>query len=195
MTFLFCDILIIGVIIMTIQELANLDNTFNQAMFITKVNNIFIKFFTAIMTDKLDDVDHFIDDDVYNYGESKVAPLRSKNYRQMYDELNVKESKINSIEIIDNNYVIKVYLEARYMDYVIDLNTGNVVSGNDSSRIQVNYLLTFTKKINATSQGIAKKCQACGAPMDVNNSGKCNYCGSIYKQEDHDWVLTELNII
>ena len=53
-------------------------------------------------------------------------------------------------------------------------------------------MLTFTKKCDATSQGIAKKCHACGAPMDVNNSGKCDYCGSIYKQEEHDWVLENL---
>lgn len=179
---------------MSIQELEKLDNTFNQAMFITKVNNIFVKFFTAIMSDKLAEVDHFIGDDVYSYGESIIAPLRGKGYRKMYDELNVKESRINSVDVIDNNFVVKVYLEARYMDYVLDLNSGNVVSGNDSSRVQVNYILTFTKQMSATNQGIAKKCQACGAPMDVNNSGKCDYCGSIYKQEAHDWVLTELSI-
>lgn len=177
---------------MTIQELTNMDNTFNQAMFITKVNNVFIKFFTAIMADKLNEVDHFIGDDVYNYGESIISPLRNKNYRQMYDELNVKESRIQSIDIKNNEYVINVYLQARYMDYVLDLNTGNVVTGDDSSRIQVDYMLTFTKRTSATNQGIAKKCPACGAPMDVNNSGKCQYCGAIYNQEDHDWVLTKL---
>lgn len=179
---------------MTVQELANLDDTFNQAMFITKANNIFIKFFTAIMRDKLAEVDHFIGDEVYNYGENIIAPLRRNNYRKMYDELNVKTSQIKSVDIVDSEFVIKVYLEARYMDYVLDINSGKIVSGNDSSRIQVNYMLIFTKKITATNQGIAKKCQACGAPMDVNNSGKCEYCGSIYKQEEHDWVLTKLSI-
>lgn len=179
---------------MTIQELEKLDNTFNQAMFLTKVNNIFIKFFTAIMSDKLAEVDHFVGDDVYNFGESKVAPLRSKNYRQMYDELNVKNSMIKSVDIVDNNYVVEVYLEARYMDYILDLNSGDVVSGNDSARTQVNYMLTFVKRSGAVDQGIAKKCQACGAPMDVNNSGKCEYCGAIYKQEMHDWVLEKITI-
>ena len=179
---------------MTIQELEQLDSTFNQAMFITKVNNIFIKFFTAIMKDKLAEVDHFISDEVYQYGENILASIREKNYRKMYDELNVKESTIRSIDLVDNQFVVNVFLQSRYMDYILDLNTGNVVSGDDISRIQVNYMLTFTKKTNAASQGIAKTCQACGAPMDVNNSGKCEYCGSIYKQEDHDWVLEKLTV-
>ena len=177
---------------MTIQELERLDSTFNQAMFITKVNNIFVKYFTAIMKGKLSEVDHFISDNVYQYGENILEPLQGKNLRQMYDELNVKESNIESIDLVNGQFVVNVFLQARYMDYILDLSTGNVISGNDNSRIQVNYMLTFTKKCDATSQGIAKKCHACGAPMDVNNSGKCDYCGSIYKQEEHDWVLENL---
>ena len=84
---------------MRVSEFTNIDNTFNEAMFLTKVNNIFIKFFTSIMTDKLADVDHFIGDNVYNYGENILNKVRSKNYRQMYDELNVKNSRISNIEV------------------------------------------------------------------------------------------------
>ncbi len=28
--------------------------------------------------------------------------------------------------------------------------------------------------------------------MDINHSGKCNYCGQIYNQEDYDWVLKNI---
>lgn len=178
---------------MTIEEFVSIDKTFNEAAFITKANNIFVKFFTAIMMDKLNDVDHFVSDEVFAYGENIISPLREKNYRKMYDELNVKTSRIDSIDIIDNEYIINVYLQSRYMDYTLDLNTGNLVFGNDSSRIQVDYMLTFTKKASAKVQGVAKSCPACGAPMNVNFSGKCDYCGSIYKQEDYDWVLSKLN--
>ncbi len=179
---------------MRVNEFVNIDNTFNEAMFLTKVNNIFIKFFSCIMSDKLSTVDHFISDNVYNYGENIISKVRDKNCRQMYDELNVKNSRINNIEVTDNEYIIDVYLEARYMDYIIDLNTGNVVSGNDSSRIEVDYNLRFVKKISSLEQGIARKCPACGAPMNVNKSGKCDYCGSIYNQEDYDFVLDDIKI-
>lgn len=178
---------------MTIQEFINIDKTFNEALFLTKANHIFIKLFTCIMMDKLIDVKHFINEDVYNYAENIISPLRSKNYRQMYDELNVKESKIANIEVKENVYIINVYLQSRYMDYIINLSNGNLVSGNDNSRKQVNYLLTFTKKVETQIQGIAKKCPTCGAPVNVNTSGKCEYCGSTYNQEDYDWVLTKLN--
>lgn len=180
---------------MNTLEFSNIDKTFNEAMFMTKVNNIFIKFFTAIMMDNLVEVDHFIGDEVYNYGENILKSCRKNNYRQMYDELNVKSSRINSIEATDEAFIINVYLESRYMDYILDIDSGNLVSGNDSSRIQVDYMLTFIKKRNASNGGIAKKCPACGAPMDVNNKGLCEYCGAIYNQEDYDWVLEKLQVI
>ena len=180
---------------MTIEEFANIDNTFNSASFISKCNNIFIKYFTAIMMDNLKEVDHFISDDVYAYGEYILKNLRSQNYRQMYDELNVKSTNLQNIEIINNQYVITVYLESRYLDYIINLQNGNIVEGDNTSRKQVNYRLIFTKNIDTSNQGIVKKCDACGSPMNVNNSGICEYCGSIYKQEKYDWVLTQIHKI
>ena len=179
---------------MTVDEFKDVDKTFNESMFITKANNIFVKLFTAIMMDKLDEVDHFISDYVMAYAKGIVNGLKDKNQRQMYDELNVKESKISSIDVLDNVYEIKVYLQSRYMDYIISLDSGDTVSGNDQSRIQVDYMLTFRKKKDADTQGIVRKCPGCGATLNVNNSGKCDYCGSIYNQEDYDWVLTELKV-
>ena len=39
---------------------------FDEALFKTKVDNVFVKLFTAIMFGDLKEVDHFINDDVYN---------------------------------------------------------------------------------------------------------------------------------
>lgn len=179
---------------MTVSEFKKIDPTFNESMFLTKVNNIFVKFFTSIMLDKMSDVDHFVGDEVYNYGLSILNNAKSQGCRQMYDELNVKESSIEDIEVNENVYIIKVYLQSRYMDYIINLSNGTV-TGNDSSRINVNYRLTFVKRINAQEQGVVRKCPTCGAPLSVNTSGKCDYCGSIYNQEDYDWVLNGLEVL
>ena len=39
---------------MTLAEYKNMDPTFNEGMFLTKVNNIFVKLFTSIMKIYLD---------------------------------------------------------------------------------------------------------------------------------------------
>lgn len=176
----------------TIEELKKLDPSFNESMFITKVNNMFVKFLTDIMMDRLPEVNHFVGDSVYAWGEEIINNLKKDGNRQMYDELNVKDTKIKSYEVNDNEFVIKVYLQSRYMDYIISLDDGDYVSGNNSSRIQVDYNLTLTKKRVTKNQDIVRKCPSCGAPLNINNSGECEYCGSIYNQEDYDWVITNL---
>lgn len=177
---------------MTIEELEFEDKNFNSSMFLSKVNNIFVKLMSSVILDKLDEVDHFISDDVYNQYKEKINRLNEESKRQMYGELNVKNSKIHSITKEQNQYKIEVYLEARYLDYVIDLKTGKTIKGNEEKRVEVNYLLEFVRNILVDEQGIARKCPHCGSPIDVNNSGKCEYCGGIYNQEDYDYILNKI---
>ena len=178
---------------MSIDEFIQIDKSFNEAMFLTKIDNVFVKLLTAAMLDEMDSVKHFISDDVYNIYKSKVDSLNAVGHRQMYDELNVKNSRISNIEVNENNYIITVNLQARYMDYILDLESGNKVSGNDSSRIEVGYTLKFVKDASALTQGMVRRCPGCGSPMDINNDGKCSYCGGIYNLQDYDWILVSIN--
>ena len=102
---------------------------------------------------------------------------------------------VNDIRNITNDKeFVKVEIISRYMDYVIDLNTGNTIYGDDTRRIEKRNILMFEKKIDAKDTDIIRKCPGCGASMSVNTSGKCEYCGTIFNQEDYDYVLVELNV-
>lgn len=167
---------------------------FNEAMFKTKVDNVFVKLYTAIMKGNLDEVSHFISDEVQSKYNAYIENLNAKNLRQMYDELNVKNTKVLSREITAEKEVVKVELISRYMDYLIDKDTGNVVSGDDTRRVERTNYLTFEKKIGAKEIGLVRKCPGCGASLSVNTSGKCEYCGTIYNLEDYDYILVSINV-
>ena len=177
------------------DELVKLDSSFNQGMFITKVNNIFVMLHTAIMMDDLDRVRHFISDDLEERYEEILRELNSKNLRQMYDELNVKTTEVKDVIIDGDKAIIKVDIISRYMDYYIDKNTGDYVSGNRDRRIEKTNHLVFEKKISAHYNGIIRKCSSCGASIDVNANGKCPYCGNIFKTEKYDWILVSIETI
>ncbi len=180
---------------MDIIEFQKIDSAFNESMFMTKVNNIFVKLLTSIMLEKIKDVEHFLGDEVSEWASLKVQDLQKQGYRQMYEEMNVRDSHIADIEVLESCYKIRVKIEARYIDYIMNKSDNTVVSGQNNFRIQQNYLLTFSKNKNTIDQGIAKKCSSCGASINVNSSGICEYCGNIYKQEKYDWVLTKLELI
>lgn len=177
------------------DKLVELDSSFNQGMFITKVNNIFVMLHTAIMMDDLDRVRHFISDDLELYYDGVLKELNSKNLRQMYDELNVKTTEVKEVIIDGDKVIIKVDIVSRYMDYYIDKDTGNFVSGNRDRRVEKINHLTLEKRIDAHYNGIVRKCSSCGAPIDINSNGKCSYCGNIFKTEKYDWVLIKIETI
>ena len=39
-----------------------------------------------------------------------------------------------------------------------------------------------------------RKCPTCGAIVDVNKNGKCEYCHTIFNLEKYDWVITKMEI-
>ena len=169
-------------------------NNFNEAMFKTKVDNTFVKLYSAEMKQDLSDVLHFINDDVRNVFQNRIDKNKKLNRRQIYDEINVKNTNIIDRNITNDKEFVKVEIISRYMDYVIDLNTGNTIYGDDTRRIEKRNILMFEKKIDAKDTDIIRKCPGCGASMSVNTSGKCEYCGTIFNQEDYDYVLVELNV-
>lgn len=167
---------------------------FNEAMFKTKVDNIFVKLYTCIMKGDLTDVRHFISEELYNNYINKINELISHNKRQMYDEINVKNTMIINRKILEDKEIIDVEIVSRYMDYIIDINTGDLISGDDTRRIERRNILRFEKKLNTKDFGIVHKCPGCGASINVNNTGKCEYCDTIFNLDDYDYILVSINV-
>ena len=167
---------------------------FNEAMFKTKVDNIFVKLYTCIMKGNLTDVRHFISEELYNNYINKINELISHNKRQMYDEINVKNTMIINRKILEDKEIIDVEIVSRYMDYIIDVNTGDLISGDDTRRIERRNILRFEKKLNTKDFGIVRKCPGCGASINVNNTGKCEYCDTIFNLDDYDYILVSINV-
>lgn len=174
------------------DELLKIDTTFNEEMFISKVNNIYIMLCTAVMMNDLNRVRHFIGPELEKKYESVLDDLNQKNLKQVYNELNVKTTEIEDINILDDKIVIKVLLISRYMDYLVNKDTSEYVSGVNDHRIEKINHLTFEKAIGSKYNSIVRKCPTCGASMDVNNSGECPYCKTIFDTEDHDYVLMSI---
>lgn len=165
---------------------------FNESMFKTKIDNIFVKLYTSVMKQDLSDVLHFISSNVKEIFQNKIDNLKNQNKSQIYDELNVKNTIILSREITDEKEIVKVELISRYMDYIIDINTKELISGDNTRRIERTKILTFEKKLNTKDISIVRKCPGCGASISVNTSGKCEYCDTIYNQIDYDYVLVNI---
>ena len=114
---------------MELKELIKEDSTFSESSFLAKVDNTYIMLLSAIMTDNLPKVKHKLSANLYEKYNDFLKELNSNNQQQLYDELNVKSSEIISIVKTSEKYIIEVKLISRYMDYQIDKNTKEYISG------------------------------------------------------------------
>ncbi len=174
------------------NELISLDSSFSEETFLSKINNIFVMICTSMMTNNLKRVDHFIGDNLFKRLQNDLDELNNENCIKMYDELNVKNSYINKVEILDDKFIINVVLISRYLSYFINKTTKEFIRGDRENRIEKTYYLKFVKKRDAKKMGIIQKCPTCGASMDLNNTGICPFCKNVFNQENYDWVLEDM---
>lgn len=173
-----------------LEELKKLDSTFTESMFKTKVDNIFVLMMSSIMFRDITRISSSLSENMRMQIQNRINELQDRNEIQMYDELNVKHTDIKDVQILEDRYVIEVILTSRYMDYRLDGSTRKFKSGNNSSRIEKKNRLVFEEKRDHKSLGVVAKCPNCGANIDYNYSGVCEYCKSQMPKEDYDWILT-----
>ncbi len=156
----------------------------------SKFSNMFIMLLYSIMTNDLEKVKHFLTPNLIDKYTKVINENMSKNETVMYDELNVKTITITNKEEKDGYNYVYVDLISRYMNYVLDEN-GNFLRGNNKRRDEIPHKLVFKKKLGA-SNNLVNKCPGCGANIDANFSGKCEYCGMVYSAEDYDYQLESI---
>ena len=182
---------------LTINELIDIivreDDDFTDAKFKTKVDNMYIQIFTAIMKQDLMRIKHFVSEELFEKLENKVKKLQEANLIQIYGELNVTNTKILKIIEYEDKFEIQVDLYTKYLDYKIDKNTKKLVSGDCETRVEEHKKITLTKIKNAKDLGVARKCDSCGANIDINFNGKCQFCGSIFNLQKYDWIIRDIS--
>lgn len=160
-------------------------------LLIGKFSNIFIKLIVGIMSNDLKDIKHYLSKEIYNRYQTMIDNNITNNEIRCFDEPNVKQISIDRVENNEDFEIIYVNLVSRYMDYYIDSNTMNYKRGNNASREEISHNLIFKRKTNITQNNVIK-CPSCGANLDPNNTGYCNYCGEINSAESYDYILYEV---
>ena len=177
-----------------IEKITENDTNFNEALFLSKVDHIFIMILDAILENDMISVKHYLSDNVYNKFNDLVNTYKEKGLTRIFDEMNVKETKILDSYIQDNKINIEINLTSRYMDYFVDEN-GNFVSGNNQSRIEKEHRIIFSKNINAKKLQEARRCTSCGRTLDINNTGVCPYCKQVIDMSKYDYIITQMDLI
>ncbi len=177
-----------------INEYSSLDPDFSQPDFCEEISNMYVRFQNAWQDKKLDSVRPCLSDAFYAQVDRQLDAYRRNKQTNRIERISVLGVDLVGWKQESGNDVMIARLRTRIVDYVVDDATGNIVRGSNTAEKFMTYewsLIRTSGRTTGSKSGTnASSCPNCGAPLDLNKSAKCEYCGSIIESDSFDWVLS-----
>jgi len=124
------------------------------------------------------------------------------SYRQNYRTNFVERISVLGVELRgwyeqENNDCIVANVRTRIVDYTVDDRSGNVISGSRTAEkfMTYEYILIRSSGFVTNVQdrdASTINCPNCAAPLNINQSAQCQFCGSVVTTKDYDWVISSI---
>jgi len=179
-----------------INEYRSIDPTFSEEEFREKLSNLYVRFQNSWQDKKLDDVRPYLTDAFFSQIDRQLDAYRHNHQTNRIERISVLGVSLRGWKQEDGKDVIIAELRTRIVDYVVDDNTGNVIRGDAKAEKFMTYEWTLQRTSgmkSAESTGVTTEtCPHCGAPVNINNSAVCEYCGSVLKSDTFDWAVSSI---
>ena len=162
---------------------------FNENKFLKNGYDMFLKIENAWMNLDMEDVHNLITDEMFNMYDSQLDMMKVKNEQDIMSDFVLKGSAITGFLEQNDTIEIKTQYIIEFYDYIIDKDSKKVTSGNKSRKVRMHYEFTFIKNKDKNSK--IDVCPCCGAKVDVNSAGTCEYCGSKIIGNNSNWVMAK----
>ena len=177
-----------------IETLKEKDPNFNEQVLLEKVGNQYIQMQNAWQNKDWEPMRAIMTDALYNQMARQLQSLIDAKQTNFVERIAVLETRIVRYAVEADNDVLVVRLSTRITDYTQDDRTGNIVSGSMTRELFMVYdwkLIRQKDKKTLNQPSVTQiSCPNCGAPLNINHTGKCPYCGTIVTLSDHDWALS-----
>jgi len=182
------------------QQIADLkarDPAFSEQQFEDLASTAFFKVQEAWTKRDMNIAKAFISPTLFGRFESQLSGFKSEGKINKMDKL-----AVGSVELAEAVHdgafdYVTAKIEASAADYIVDQKTGKVLSGSQEPQPFTEYWTFLRSDSVKTKSGgdqiQSQHCPNCGAPLQVNAVGKCEYCGSELTSGAFSWVLSEIS--
>lgn len=180
-----------------LTALLQIDPNFNQHNFLSYSKEVFVQLQNAWTKKDWELARQFESETLFATHQRQIQEYIQNNTTNVVEKISIRFAKIENIYIQADTTYIDVYLSVISRDYIIDDKTKTVLEGSPNQDIEMNYILSFKranhiKTTTTLTNQSAITCPSCGAPMSINASGRCEYCGNVISNGEHGWVLDDL---
>jgi predicted lipid-binding transport protein (Tim44 family)/ribosomal protein L37E len=177
------------------------DPFFTEAEIREKVANLYVDMQRCWERQDWEPMRAHLTDDLFSQMGRQLNELVTRGQINKMERIAVMDVSLMSFHQDEQFDNLTLRLQTRLVDYTIDRRTGKVVSGDPKREKFMTYDWTMIRTLGTktTALGLDRKdkatsfnCPHCGAPIDLTQSARCAYCGSIVKAAEFDWVLSKI---
>ncbi len=178
---------------MTIEDLKKQDPAFSEEKMKEKIGNLYVRMQQCWQNKTWEEMRTGMDDAIFNQFNAQLNSLIKAGKTNYVDDIAVLGVDLTGFGQDDKHDIVTALVRVRIKDYTVDDATGAVVSGSKTAEKFMTYEWTMIRTKGAKSfeqtADAAKNCPNCGAPLDLNATAKCQYCGAVIQSADFDWVI------
>jgi ribosomal protein L24E len=167
--------------------------SFNWAEFQARARLIFNELQAAWSTVNWERARPHETDNIFQMHRYWIEAYQRQGLRNALDQCQI--TAMQPVKIKEDTFYQSITLRifAQGLDYTVDQN-GRVVAGSNRNLRRWSEYWTFIRNRNArTGPAHADlNCPNCGAPLKVNATGICEFCGGKITSGEFDWVLSKI---
>ena len=178
------------------SEYRSVDPDFDESALVEHISNLYVRMQNCWTAGDISELRPYFTDALFTQFERQLAQLTAAGKVNHVDRISVQNVTLRGFRQDGGKDHIIAKVETRIVDYTVDKSTGNVVSGSDSREKFMTYEWDMTRSSGfgtLKKDGVGKKsCPNCGAPLDINVSARCEYCGGVITSSEHDWAIAKI---
>jgi len=180
----------------TIASYLNEDPAFDQAAFEEKLSNLYVQMQNCWTAKDIEPLRNDFTDAYYTQMDRQLDHYRQNGQTNVVENIAVLDVRLLGWRREGGEDHIIAAIKTRITDYVINDANGDIVKGSMTAEKFMTYewdLCRTTGKVTGKSEGVSRVvCPSCGAPVDINVSARCEYCGTVLRSDDFDWAICRI---
>lgn len=170
------------------------DPQFNEQVFKDKAQAAFYKLQEGWERQDINIMRPYLTDSVLQRFTNQLGDYKARGEKNVLENVVIGQITIVDVRNDSNYNYITVKIDASARDYTVN-SQGQMISGSKDIKGFTEtwtFLRTVGTQSDPNKQLKDNKCPNCGAVLQVNATGKCEYCGAVVTSGQFDWVVSEI---
>ena len=174
-------------------DLAVTDPSFDANAMQEKISNLYVQMQNCWTDKNIESLRPYFTDAFFTQMERQLNGLKSRGLTNHVDRIAVLGVNLRGFYRQGDKEHLIVELRTRIVDYTVQDSNNKLISGDRNREKFMTYEWDMCRTAGSVTskEGVmhSVSCPGCGAPLSINTTAKCPYCGRVVTLDEHDWAL------